>query len=236
MAWECSGLSNQELINNLYESEIIKSISVKNAMEKTDRALFCKPEYQDYAYHDTPLPIGENVTISAPHMHAYCLELLKDYLKPGNRAMDVGSGSGYLISCFSEMMTTTTTIDNNNTKIIGIEYVPSIYTFGLNNLQKQEKTKYLLENHIIEMFHGDGWKGCPQHGPYHAIHVGAAASTLPENLISQLACNGRLVIPVGCTNNNQELLIVDKDGEGNVKKKSVMGVRYVPLVNPEHLK
>ena len=92
MAWQCSGNSNDSLIDNLIGADIIRSNSVEMAMRKTDRA--------DYApndvYADRPQRIGYDVTISAPHMHAHALEELADQLQPGARVLDVGSGSGYL--------------------------------------------------------------------------------------------------------------------------------------------
>ncbi|EFC46004.1 predicted protein [Naegleria gruberi] len=234
MAWRCSGQSNAELIANLFKSNIISSNSVSRAMSRTDRALFCRSDHRDYAYLDQPLPIGNDVTISAPHMHAYCLELLEDHLKPGNRAMDVGSGSGYLVATMAEMMAPQVEHVVEGTKIVGIEYLQSIYLFGKENIEKYQKTKDLMNQGIIEMIKGDGWKGYAQGGPYHAIHVGAAASTLPHALVEQLANGGRLIIPVGDI--DQHLMVIDKDINGKVTQKKVMGVRYVPLVNPTNCK
>ena len=120
MAWRSSGRTNQDLINNLVcrfflidilinflfgfdnisANRVITNSSVKNAMLAVDRAFFSPRE----PYMDSPQSIGYNVTISAPHMHAYALEVLKDHLKEGSKALDVGSGSGYLTACMAMMV------------------------------------------------------------------------------------------------------------------------------------
>ena len=82
------------------------------------------------------------------------------------------------------------------------------------------------------MLEGDGWKGWPENGPYQAIHVGAAASKVPQALLDQLAAPGRLVIPVGTY--SQHLMVIDKDEKGHVTQHAAFGVMYVPLVNPSN--
>jgi len=158
------------------------------------------------------------------------LDLLADYLKPGNRALDIGSGSGYLVACMAEMMVPDHNNIVNNTKIVGLEYLHDIYKFGKRNIQHSERTRDLLENGVIEMVEGDGWKGHASLGPYHAIHVGAAAETVPKALVDQLALGGRLVIPVG--DFMQSLMCVDKDMHGKVTQRHILDVRYVPLIKP----
>eukprot|EP01138_Halocafeteria_seosinensis_P007178 gb/GECG01007341.1/.p1 GENE.gb/GECG01007341.1/~~gb/GECG01007341.1/.p1 ORF type:complete len:164 (+),score=15.05 gb/GECG01007341.1/:1-492(+) len=100
MSWFCSGRSNSELVNNLFRAKIISKERVKNAMLAVDRGDFVSSQ----AYTDSPQPIGVGATISAPHMHAYALELLEHKLKSGARALDVGSGSGYLTVAFAKMV------------------------------------------------------------------------------------------------------------------------------------
>jgi protein-L-isoaspartate(D-aspartate) O-methyltransferase len=82
----------------------------------------------------------------------------------------------------------------------------------------------------LKILLGDGWKGLPSEGPFSAIHVGAAAEEIPIALVEQLARPGRLIVPVGPTFGSQDLLMIEKDVEGNVKVNQISGVRYVPLV------
>ncbi|XP_071617980.1 LOW QUALITY PROTEIN: protein-L-isoaspartate(D-aspartate) O-methyltransferase-like [Heliangelus exortis] len=100
MAWTSSGKTHPELINNLYKKGIIKSPASVRVLLATDRGHYIKY----FPYMDSPQSIGYKATISAPHMHAHALELLKDQLVEGGKALDVGSGSGYLTACFARMM------------------------------------------------------------------------------------------------------------------------------------
>jgi protein-L-isoaspartate(D-aspartate) O-methyltransferase len=93
-------------------------------MLKVDRAFFVRPQDRQQAYCDYPLNIGYNATISAPHMHAYCLEWLEDSLQPGCRVLDVGSGSGYLCAVFYEL----------GTKVVGVDHIPELCQFAVSNL------------------------------------------------------------------------------------------------------
>jgi protein-L-isoaspartate(D-aspartate) O-methyltransferase len=188
---------------------------VKKAMLTVDRGNYCGPHDP---YGDCPQSIGYNVTISAPHMHAMCLDLLKDYLKPGCRALDVGSGSGYLTACMAVMCG----------QAHGIEYIPELVPISIANVKKDGKSD-LLDGKTLTFQHGDGSKGLPSFGPYDSIHVGAAAPQLPEALVEQLAAPGRMIVPVGPQWGAQELVVVDKDAAGNVTQRTECGVRYVPL-------
>ncbi|CAH8568703.1 unnamed protein product [Schistosoma mattheei] len=100
MAWKSSGSTHTELINNLFRNRVISSEIVKNTMLSVDRGYFARSN----SYEDRPSSIGYAATISAPHMHAYALEALRDHLKPGAHALDVGSGSGYLTACMALMV------------------------------------------------------------------------------------------------------------------------------------
>lgn len=100
MAWASSGKTHPELVNNLYKKGIIKSQRVFDVLLATDRGHYIKY----FPYMDSPQSIGYKATISAPHMHAHALELLKDQLVEGAKALDVGSGSGYLTACFARMV------------------------------------------------------------------------------------------------------------------------------------
>jgi len=157
-------------------------------------------------------------------MHAYALELLKDHLQNGKRALDVGSGSGYLTLCFAKMMTDPTG------KAYGVEHIKELVDLSLENIAKNHK-EYITEGRV-RMFQADGRMGLPDYAPYDAIHVGAAAEEIPKELVEQLAKGGRLIVPVGKFG-YQDLTVVDKDMEGKIKKSKVLGVTFIPLTSKE---
>ena len=208
----------QYLLDHLKHDGFIKTQKVYDSLMKVDRADFTK----NYPYADSPQSIGYNVTISAPHMHAYCLELLKDHLKIGGKALDVGFGSGYLTVAMSKMM------DDKGTAV-GIEHIQQLCDFANQNISKHHKD--LLDSKKVILVHGDGRKGCAQYGPYDCIHVGAAAAQLPQALVDQLAKGGRLVIPVGEQGGAQYINIIDKDSNGKISIRKTLGVSYVPLTS-----
>ncbi|KAJ2862714.1 hypothetical protein GGH94_004090 [Coemansia aciculifera] len=216
MAWMCSGKTNDELVDNLVKARIISSSQVISAMRAVDRAHFSR----QYPYEDSPQGIGYGATISAPHMHGYALEGLVQYLKPGMRALDVGSGSGYLTACMAAMV-------GDNGLVVGIEHIPELADQSLVDLRAHYPE--WVDGKRIEIVTGDGRKGYGDKAPYDCIHVGAAAPSKPTELLAQLKSPGRMFVPVGT--NNQYIVVYDKDSNGNVTEERVMGVRYVPLTD-----
>ncbi|XP_068632311.1 protein-L-isoaspartate(D-aspartate) O-methyltransferase isoform X2 [Battus philenor] len=167
MAWRSHGVNNADMVRNLRANGIIKTAAVENAMIAVDRKSYCP-----YApYQDSPQSIGYSATISAPHMHAHALERLHKQLVPGEKALDVGSGSGYLTACMAIML-------GENGSVVGIDHIPELVQLATKNIKNGNPD--LLKSGRIKLIVGDGRLGYSDDAPYNAIHVGAAAPTLPQ--------------------------------------------------------
>ena len=226
MAWRSHGINNADLVEQLCKNGVITSPIVKQAMMKVDRADFVLPSYLKQAYVDSPLPIGHGATISAPHMHAHCLEtLLPHIMKKQNtlKMLDVGHGTGIIPAYVSQMV-------GPNASIYGIEHIKALVDMSKENISKN--FSHLLASGKIVLKQGDGYAGLPEDGPFDIIHVGAAAPGVPKALVDQLAPEGIMVIPVG--KYMQSLTAVMKDTEGKVHEKPLLGVSYVPLTTVEN--
>jgi protein-L-isoaspartate(D-aspartate) O-methyltransferase len=171
-------------------------------MKRVDRARFVPDELHLRAYDDAALPIGYGQTISQPTMVRLLLEELE--LEGGERVLDVGTGSGYQAAILAEL----------GADVYTIERVPAL----------AEQARARLPRGVHDKV-GDGTKGWPDHAPFDAIVVAAAAAEPPAPLLEQLAPGGRLVIPIGPP--HQQVLHVYRDGA--VTK--TVGCRFVPLVS-----
>ncbi|EGG12475.1 uncharacterized protein MELLADRAFT_115018 [Melampsora larici-populina 98AG31] len=236
MAWRCHGSTNAELISKLHSAGLIQSSRVLEAMNKVDRAKYVLRNSLSEAYQDRPQPIGHGATISAPHMHASALENLLPFLNPGARVLDVGSGSGYILACLYHLVSSPVAIKASHNQqqaglAIGIEHIPELAKESIENLKNDGLDEPLAKG-FIKVVAGDARDPSTEFGGiWDAIHVGAAAPTMPSTLVNQLASPGRMFIPVGT--DSQAVFQVDKDEKGEVTIKELYNVRYVPLTSRE---
>ncbi len=210
------------MVERLVSMGIIKSERVRKAAESVPRELFVLPEYRDQAYDDRPLPIGEGQTISAPHMVFLMDELLD--LRPGMLVLEVGTGSGYQAATIAEIVAPKEDPDSWG-HVISAEINPFLADFAFANLRA---AGYSDRVSVLNM---DGSQGFPIRKKADRILVTAAAPSIPEPLINQLAEGGRMVIPVGPVRGfffGQDLMLVVKSA-GEVKVEKVIDVAFVPL-------
>ncbi|CAM9670602.1 unnamed protein product [Ectocarpus fasciculatus] len=231
-AWRCSGNTNAELVKNLVDSSLVRSARVVKAMETTDRGFYTPQDaYEDRqegGAREINDPIGFRATISAPHMHAHALEVLSPAIPvDGGRVLDVGVGSGYLAAALSRMV-------GAGGVVYGLDYIQQLVGLSRTNLDTDDST--MLSSGRVVLKTADGWRGWPENGPYDAIHVGAAAESIPMDLVAQLKVGGRMVVPVGPPSETQMLVQVDRVKDTGPISESfttegLMSVVYVPLVN-----
>jgi protein-L-isoaspartate(D-aspartate) O-methyltransferase len=182
---------------------------VLEVMERIPRHQFVPENLRDIAYADRPLPIGDGQTISQPYIVALMTQLVKP--KPDSVALDVGTGSGYQAAVLAELCK----------KVYSIEIIES-----LGKQAKQRLTDLGYKN--VETRIGDGYRGWPEHAPFDLIVVAAAPDHIPKPLVEQLAPGGRLVIPVGRLF-TQNLIVVEKQADGNTREWNVAPVAFVPM-------
>ena len=203
----------KEMVKRLENLGYIRSENVKNAMLRIKREFFVPEHLKESAYIDTPLPIPGNQTISAPHMHALCLEYLE--LKKGEKFLEVGAGSGIFLAYAYELI-------KERNKVFGIEIVPETYEFARKNL---EKAKY---SNKVRLILGDGSLGLPEEAPFDKILISAAAPKFPPPLIKQLKENGIILGMIGSPYGEQYLVRGVKK-KGRLKTERILGVIFVPL-------
>ncbi len=168
------------------------------------------PEYPDQATGDYPLPIGYGQTISQPYVVAAMTEALR--LQPGDRVLEIGTGSGYQAAILSLL----------GAQVFSIEVIPQLYERAARVLRMLDLPAHLKL--------GDGYRGWPEHAPFDGIILTAAPREVPHKLLEQLALGGRMVAPIGELLGGQELYVIEKDEGGQVSSRSVFGVRFVPMV------
>ncbi len=183
--------------------------AVLAAIAAVPRHLFVPPQYRDQAYEDIPLPIGHGQTISQPYIVALMTQAL--CLRPDSRVLEIGTGSGYQAAVLAEI----------TPHVWSVETIPELAEAAR---QRLHGLGYQVAVHV-----GDGRLGLPEHAPYDAIIVTAAAPDVPPALVAQLGPRGRLVIPVGEGIWDQVLWLIERHGD-RLSKQHLADVRFVPLV------
>jgi protein-L-isoaspartate(D-aspartate) O-methyltransferase len=186
----------------------VRAPRVLTAMREVPRHLFVEPTERARAYDDTPLPIAGNQTISQPYIVALMTELLD--LEPGERVLEIGTGSGYQSAVLSRVCR----------EVYSVEIVPELARAAAARLTAQGYTNVTVRE-------GDGYRGWPEHAPFDGIIVTAAPERIPQPLLEQLAPGGRMVIPVGGF--FQELKVFRKDSAGKITEQAILPVRFVPM-------
>jgi protein-L-isoaspartate(D-aspartate) O-methyltransferase len=185
---------------------------VMAAMAKVPRHEFVPASQRANAYANRPLPIGLGQTISQPYIVALMTDLME--IRPGDRVLEVGTGSGYQAAVLSELAGTVYTIEI--VEPLGREAAERLKRLGYRNVVARV---------------GDGYQGWPGEAPFDSIMVTAAPREVPQPLIDQLKPGGRLVVPVGDQAAGQSLLLIGKQPDGTVTRRNVLAVRFVPLTD-----
>lgn len=203
------GLRNK-LVKTL-EKKGISDPNVLKAIGKVPRHVFFETALLDHAYQDKAFPIGEGQTISQPYTVAFQTEKLE--IKPGDKVLEIGTGSGYQACILLEL----------GAKVYTIEYNKKLY----------DRTKVLLPKlgYSPYFFHGDGSKGLPAKAPYNKIIVTAGAPVVPKSLTDQLADNGILIIPVG--NRDKQVMLRITKKKDQLVTEEFENFAFVPLLGKE---
>ena len=202
----------RRMVDEQLRGRDIADVRVLEAMEHVPREAFVPADLRRRAYDDAALPIGSGQTISQPYMVARILEELG--LDGDERALDVGTGSGYQAAVLAQLAR----------EVHSIERIPELAEQARRNLEAAG-----IDN--VEVHVGDGSRGLPEHAPYDAIAVAAAAPGFPKALYEQLKVGGRLVVPVG-KRHGQRLEVIVRSPEGPAVIRSVP-CRFVPLLGEE---
>ncbi|MFN3413836.1 MAG: protein-L-isoaspartate(D-aspartate) O-methyltransferase [Thermoanaerobaculum sp.] len=197
----------ERMVIETIQARGIRDERVLEAMRTVPRHLFVPEEERDQAYGDYPLPIGFGQTISQPYIVALMTELLD--LKPGDRVLEVGTGSGYQAAVLAAM----------GCQVFTIEIRPTLAAQAAERLKR-------LGYANVHVRVGDGYRGWPEEAPFAGIIVTAAPEKIPQPLLQQLAVGGKLVIPVGSF--YQQLKVITREAEG-FSEKDVIPVRFVPM-------
>ncbi|HEX8925811.1 MAG TPA: protein-L-isoaspartate(D-aspartate) O-methyltransferase [Terriglobales bacterium] len=205
------------MVSEQIEHRGVRDPRVLEAMNTIPRHIFVHPDMWPQAYHDCPLPIGEDQTISQPYIVGFMLEMLA--LDPSHRVLEIGTGTGYQAALLGMLAAEVFTVERNARLAAAAEH--NMRQLGLTN---------------VNVNTGDGSRGLPEHAPYHRIIGAATAPAVPPPLFEQLVEGGRMLLPIGDAYNQWLYLVRKTNGHASLTK--LAAVRFVPMVgdaaNPEH--
>ncbi len=191
----------------------VRNPAALEAMRRVPRAAFLPDRLAEFAYRDTPLPIEAGQTISQPYIVALMIENVQP--RATDRALEIGTGSGYAAAVLSKVVSEVYTIERQ-------EQLAKLAKDRLDNL-----------GYSNEVLHGDGTLGWPEHAPYDVIVVTAGGPQVPKPLLQQLAIGGRLIVPVGETSRSQSLVRVTRTSKDQFDDEDLGEVQFVPLIGAE---
>ena len=200
----------QQMVASQLRGRDITDPAILRAMTAVPRHLFVPSNIRSLAYEDSPLPIGQDQTISQPYIVALMSQLLS--LERGDRVLEIGTGSGYQAAVLAEI----------GTKVYSVEIVPELALRAKNLLDE-------LSYDGVTVKTGDGYKGWAEYAPFDGIIVTCAPTTIPAPLKEQLAEGGHMVIPAGKSYSQKLYLLTKKDGE--IVQEKIIDVRFVPMVD-----
>jgi protein-L-isoaspartate(D-aspartate) O-methyltransferase len=207
-------LERERMVSRQIAARGVSDQRVLEAMRQVPREAFVEKGLEEFAYEDSPLPIAQGQTISQPYIVALMIEAAA--VKPGDRVLEIGTGSGYAAAVLSRIAGEVYTVERHG---------------ELADTAKQRFARFGYRN--IEVRHGDGTLGWPEAAPFDAIIVTAGGPEIPETLRNQLEVGGRLIMPIGALADEQRLVKVLRDGAHAFHEEDLGAVRFVPLVG-EH--
>lgn len=200
--------------------KLLKSLSergiqpkILEAFEKVERADFVSAELEKMAYEDIPLPIGKGQTTSQPYTIATMLSLLE--LKQGQRVLEAGSGSGYVLALISELV-------GEKGKAFGLEVLPEL-------ARKSRKSISGFQN--LRVYNRNGMRGLKEQEPFDRILISAAVNEIPQNLLQQLKPKGGILVAPKGSRFEQELIVIQRNDNVFEIKKKIPGFLFVPFIN-----
>ncbi len=205
------------LLDELIYGGYLKTPEIIEAFKKIKREDFLRAGDKGKAEINAPLPIGHGQTISQPLTVAFMIELLNP--EKGDGILDVGCGSGWTVALLSEIV-------GEKGRVYGLEIIPELKNFAEANVSRYN----FIKKGIAKVICADGYQGLLKYAPFDKIIVAAAAEEIPNKLLAQLKIGGRLVIPIGRQYESQDMVVIDKTGEDEFKKKRYPGFIFVPLV------